>query len=474
MMRFVAIAALMLSGCQRSGPSSAPPQHLLGATAAPPAALSCATLAGSLYVDPQNSSGCASDSNSGTSATCGSGGSGPVIDYRELVRRWGTVSPTFCQLTTLTWLSTQTTANDPVIFHPIVRGGGIYALLTSTCASPIAVTIGSVTAKNRATPQLLQADIGASGAANMFLSNSTHSSNAWAFRVVSGTVFAISQPLAPIATLPFTSATVVDTWANSDSVSMCSQIGADLVDVGGIFTGVSASTDVAVIVRQLATVHPLAAVSDVHFGPNAYVYESRIDKTIELDANLGLQDAYFFNDDMQGGWIGGGVLAGQATGAFIEAGVLNRAIGAAQVVSNPVLDGDLILVGGNFNFFGFGAQPIFAGRFYIDSGTSTFGGSIQMLSLQGQSIVWGPGSINVIGASRLTYAAGAGKAAATFTQTGSTKINGGTVACIGVPTATSIGACNTTISAANLDTNLGATSGCLFVPGGAAMCNSGI
>src|SRR5579875_1013792 len=63
------------------------------------------------YIDPSNSTGCASDSNSGTSSTCGAAGSGigPLATWGELqVHRWGCqgggqVCPRLQQTTTITW-----------------------------------------------------------------------------------------------------------------------------------------------------------------------------------------------------------------------------------------------------------------------------------------------------------------------------------------------------------------------------------
>jgi hypothetical protein len=61
---------------------------------------------------------------------------------------------------------------------------------------------------------------------------------------------------------------------------------------------------------------------------------------------------------------------------------------------------------------------------------------------------------------------------ATFLQKGGFTINAQTRTCIGIP---SVGSptltCNVVLNASNLDADLGATSGCLYVPGGSEVCN---
>ena len=65
------------------------------------------------FIDPQNVSGNASDSNSGIDAAH------PVLSYtRGIVPKWGTNAPTLRQNTTFTWLSDQLDDSDPVIMLP--------------------------------------------------------------------------------------------------------------------------------------------------------------------------------------------------------------------------------------------------------------------------------------------------------------------------------------------------------------------
>ena len=110
------------------------------------------------YIDPQNTTTCASDSNSGTSATCGGAGIGPIVTYQELnVHRWGCQGdPSACPR-----LSPKHDAQLPqqadergglVFFDPSIELGGYAAVVCPLgSAQQIATgTLNVVTLKNRA------------------------------------------------------------------------------------------------------------------------------------------------------------------------------------------------------------------------------------------------------------------------------------------------------------------------------------
>lgn len=77
-------------------------------------------------IDPQNTTTCASDNNSCTSATCGGGGIGPCSTMAQIVARYGTPTPkiNFGLTLTVTWLSSQTINTDVFQFDPLVTGSG--------------------------------------------------------------------------------------------------------------------------------------------------------------------------------------------------------------------------------------------------------------------------------------------------------------------------------------------------------------
>src|SRR5208337_2949529 len=157
------------------------------------------------FIDPANSTGNASDFNSGIDAAH------PVLTYQNgVAKKWNTYSPVLNQNTTLTWLSSQPAGNpagDPVIFTPIIgatapNGPGAFVLVQGTLGPAQQLFTGalaSVTPKNRATPQLLQADLGFAAPIGSIVQNTTGGKASFAivYKNVSGTIFALSQPLAP-------------------------------------------------------------------------------------------------------------------------------------------------------------------------------------------------------------------------------------------------------------------------------------
>jgi hypothetical protein len=76
--------------------------------------------------------------------------------------------------------------------------------------------------------------------------------------------------------------------------------------------------------------------------------------------------------------------------------------------------------------------------------------------------VWGPGDIRVTLSGYADYLPGAGKAAATFLNSGGITLNRQSSGCIFIPGASTVGACNSPVTVANLDTIFGATTGALF------------
>src|SRR5208282_4499219 len=99
-------------------------------------------------------------------------------------------------------------------------------------------TLGAVTPKNRATQQLLNADLGFAAPVGTLIQNTTagKSSYAYVYANVTGTVFALTQPLNP-ATLPITEVVVpteIDTWAAGDSFVAFAPIGVNLAKIAPI------------------------------------------------------------------------------------------------------------------------------------------------------------------------------------------------------------------------------------------------
>jgi len=185
------------------------------------------------YVDNANSSGCASDSSSGTSATCTGGcvlgacpsGIGPLLTYQELlVHRWGcqgnpAACPRILQATTITFLSSDA-ASDPVYLFPAIENGQylqVGGTPTQVCSGAITVNA----AKNRTTGTRLTATVCSGATVGELAVNATHPSAAWTDTLVAGSEFTFSQPLQRV-TSPWSGVdpNEVDTWATSDVVAI--------------------------------------------------------------------------------------------------------------------------------------------------------------------------------------------------------------------------------------------------------------
>lgn len=105
--------------CACSGGSGAVEQS--SSAVAPPLPISWTQPA--WFIDPANSTGAASDSNTCTSVTK------PCLTYAGVVQIWGgTTSPRLRQNTTITFLSSQWNDGDPVDVTPYVENGATVTL----------------------------------------------------------------------------------------------------------------------------------------------------------------------------------------------------------------------------------------------------------------------------------------------------------------------------------------------------------
>ena len=439
------------------------------------------------YIDPANSATCAGDTNSGTAATCTGGcsgstcpsGIGPLQSFQELnVHRWGcqgnaSVCPRLTghnQTYTIEFLSSQTVSTDPVYLQFSQENGAAMVVegVLGTAQQVCSTTLSAVTAKNRATPQLLKVSFAAcaGAAANQLVVNSTHSSRAWIYSTAGGGAWNMSQPLAPYTVPVYNpTGTEVNTWAATDAVVVYNPVQINLVLYNPILSDFNQGTFAnGPDFYQAVAWDPNGAFNDnAEYGAVIFV-ESQIQRTAAFtpQASTGIG---FANTVNIGGltYSGFNVLGNDQVTA--SGGVLN-APGGTNLAS-AYLDQDVIIGPANSKN---GMGAILQGTVYIDTGTTvtTYG----PWKYTGTSALWGPGNFNAAG--RVTYPAGAGAAAAEFLLTGSLEINGQSLSCIVVPSVASPTlTCNTTVTAAHLDSNLGATSGCLSALGGGAFCNYG-
>jgi hypothetical protein len=467
------LATLVLAiGCQKST-TSADDVHKLGAVfASSPPTVQPSWSQATWFIDPANSSGCASDVNkTGSLGTCGTSGDGPLLTYAQLAARWGTYSPRIRQNTTITFLSSQTSDLDPVYVNFLDEA---QALVAIQCALPAPVatgTLSGVVAKNRSTGQLLNATLSASAAANQLIVNTTHPSRAFVQALVSGTTWAISQPLAPEA-IPIGSVGVseVDTWANGDAYAVYVPYSVDFADLEPTAIDNNAANTNNFSIYQCTASSPTAnAVLTINQQVSAA--ETVFLKTVALATNPSPYPLPRYpNDDFVNGIIGGIVKPVDGfNNAYIEG---TPAVYAGQIVNimrvaGARLDADVIInTGITSQLEGGDVQLVYIGASSI-------------LTITGQTsaaypaalghILWGPGALDVTGSARLSYTTGT--ATASFLQTGGFKINETATACSHTGAAPDVVSCGITLSGANLDAAQSTTAfgGLAYSPGGGSI-----
>jgi hypothetical protein len=499
----VVYVALGLAGCPAKDepPEPSPRSHPLGMVNVPPlinpswgGQVLSPDAGGPLtyYIDPQGAVALCSDTTN-TGLTSAS----PLCSWHELHDHiWacgagmgygGQACPRFTQNVTVVYNSAPTSNyRDPIYFSPVLESGAVVTLQCNLGTTQLAfsgATLNSVTAKNRSTPTVLKStlsvvDGGSVGAGLLALNTyaptdggATHVSRAWTYQSSSNTL-SFSQPL-PTPTMPMGLggySAENNTWAAGDTVQFYQPISIDLVRfTPTVAHQTTTATNFAAYLYQCNVYDPTAPFSDAGaYGPNTVTLNhevSVIDSSFNKAVNVVGESVAPV--DWQNVYIGQLQAASVPSQLVFAGGVLGTQAGSSvSSLSNVLLDADVILGGsgatylqGTVNTSGAGAQ---LGLVYVDT-SSTLGISAGLVYANGvysgAPVIWGPGTLNVTGQSRLRYPAGSGKAAATFTLS-TLQLNG---------------QANLTLSASQLDTTLGTTiaAGCGFNPGGGGYCNGG-
>jgi hypothetical protein len=208
-------------------------------------------------IDPQNSSGVASDENTGDATH-------PLLHVAEVYRRLGyTWEPCWNQVVTFNYLSgSPLDGSDPFLFLPNLKGTGARFILTAPLpATSFTGTLLAVTAKNKASNAGLSSTFTTTTgamAAGLLLVNSTRgNSRAFVQRSLGGGAWAIDQPfLPPNPTTGSLGGGTVDTWANGDAISAYRLIGVDLVQMGGTNEEFNADGGFAYVLANVTVMSP--------------------------------------------------------------------------------------------------------------------------------------------------------------------------------------------------------------------------
>ena len=175
-------------------------------------------------------------SSAGSDDNAGNTSGTPLATKAEILRRWGTNTPTLTANVVITYLTADTGTTDPGIFRPIINGGSLLHTAPLPAAS-FTGTLNAVTAKVPASNQILQSTFTTTTgaiAAGMLLVNSTRgNSRAFVQRNVSGGNWQLSQPNTPYPGSGFPANTEVNTWASGDAITGYVLPNVNLVNLGG-------------------------------------------------------------------------------------------------------------------------------------------------------------------------------------------------------------------------------------------------
>jgi hypothetical protein len=460
------IAALIASvvGCSSSGGSSTPAS---GNTSRSVDDVPLSWTKGAWFVDPGDVSGAASDNNDCDRAVV------PCATFAEVARRWGTFSPHLRQNTTITFLSSQINNGDHVHLDPYIENGAIVTLVGALGPQQVVAseTLSGVVSKSRAGGQLLRATLPAGAAPGQLIVNATHDSRAWVFRNAAGSDWYISQPLTPETVPPSWTPQEVDSWANGDAITLYQPVLVDLVEASPVLADCnSGNACTNELVIDQATIFDATGAGTpwtLTGGMSVSIFDSSLRRP--LQAVGGAADWYpdFVNVDLASllsvnspsGYIylSGGQLRAAAAGSLLDGAALVR-----DVVTGASLD----LSDGIY------------GSVYIDDGVTLSAGHgtdwwWQDGAATASPALWGPGALDVGGASRFEYPAGANAAVATFLQSGGLTLGGQSTACAVDTTRAATPSCGIALTPSNLDLSLssGGFAGLAVAASGGALSN---
>jgi hypothetical protein len=349
------------------------------------------------YFDAANSTTCASDANSCTSATCGASGIGPCVTVAQVIsERWGTAMPVLPQSTTFTALSAETVGQEIIRIQPTIGPGVVFSVL-GTPKLVASFTLGTVTPKNRATPTLLQSTgftAGGLAVGQMVVNTSRSSSEAKIYALSAGTA-TLTQPLAAItnssaSTEPGSLPAEFDTWTTGDSVSVYSLpiLNVQVVEpTGGQLNGSDAG---GILWMQWLTIPDSSGTNGsslVAIQPSYAVTPWLVDMNFQTGvqggslSGSGSFSSFYINNMYDTFSLQDGTILGGGNLSFVTA-----------IGQNAGIDGDTISAG----VFVYGT-PTFGGLAYVGShGLTLDSGQFRIEpDWYATAVIWGPGGANV-------------------------------------------------------------------------------
>jgi hypothetical protein len=326
---------------------------------------------------------------------------------KEIIRRWGSSSPTIDTITSVIHYLTTDVGQPPDcgLFTPTLSNGGGLTHRAEFSTPDFTGTLLAVTPKNIAAGQALECSFTTTTgavAADMILVNLTRgNSRAPAARDAGGGHWLLAQPLAgPYVQDTFAFPTEVDTWAPGDAIQGFRPLAIDIALLGGECVAFDSNFAPGHVAQQLTLID--ASADDFGLGPLG-IYGSGfvfcVDCVIKRACNVRLGGSFPTN-------LNGCVIneinsppnvqtIGNALGSLSVAGGIIRgpAITLSGFPNNPFIAANGTLVNAQLNPSGpAGNSP----RIYVDAGVVLLAqGSVD--AFQGTAQVWGPGTLDVRG-----------------------------------------------------------------------------
>lgn len=360
-------------------------------------------------------------SSAGNDEAAGTDSGHPLKTNAELYRRWGnTWTPNLkgSGIVTVTHLTASTDGSDPTFYAPNMEAGATFKQVAPRPAPAFTGTLLAVTPKSHAGNNALESTFTtATGAiaAGMVLVNVTRGgSRAKAVLNLGGGNWLLTQPLTPYAG-GFPSATLVDTWANGDTIQGFNMVAVDIARIGAHAATLSGAFDPSHLVEDITVVDgnnnfgtliidsDFAALEDVESQRTA----ANDSAPIMISENVG------FPTSTQGTSLGG---SWTYTGGYIGApsiqsnlttnaggsqllieticigtvGVDNAPTGSAYVhtASGLLTSGACRMFGAGSSIYGPGLLNVLAGSFNLEAATGTAGLPIAILQLVGQTTAY--------------------------------------------------------------------------------------
>lgn len=367
------------------------------------------------------------------------------------------MTPTLAQTTTFHLMSSETLQQEAIAFAPLMVGGTNFVIDGTLGLSSVGATFhpSSVTAKNRATPQLLKLN-GVPGAAvaGMLVKDVTKNSYAFIDSIAASNA-TMTQPLAGAG---LTTVTAVpsysedDTWAAADSFQLLvlPNFNLKMLQTSGGGSDTHGATPTA-WVQEIHVPDTSGAPGFDTFSPTAINGSQLVLSSFTTDAFFrsegGLAPFDLFAANV---WAPNGA---QLVATNAISGAYNTNLSANQTLVDNVssVDGDAIMHG---TMIIKGNPYVICGLAYSDSSVSLAHEAVMLIEADSfaSSQLWGPGGLNLEGPMSAVTNATGGTWANGLTLSGGLTIEG---AGTGTKYAAGVWTDGINVTAANLDTNNG-------------------